>query len=420
MAKGTSHRFTSWKDKVSFNSAQQRSKASNYGHLLLPRGVPIFKEEPASRVSLDILPYIVTDPNHPEKDEERGVAVQGSEWYRRSYKLHRNIGAADVALVCPTSVGKKCPICEYRQNLLNRGANWQDDAVRKIRPSDRSIYYVVPIGHKKYEQRVHVWDISHFCFQSKLNDEIEENPDFGSFPDPGPDGLTLKIRFSEEKIGSNVFADTSRIDFEQRSYSYGEEDINNLSSLDEVIDVKDYAEIKRAFFETGDMDEDDIEEDEPEAAPRPLRTIPRKATNGANGTDRAPPPRRTRPPVEEAEEEVIEEGDVAEEPEEASPPPRRARTQPTAAAVEQTRAARPAPRPAATAAAGRAGAATAPTTRAPLQRQPLTRQAAPEAPAAAADACPAGYRFGVDCDLYQECQTCEVWNECYEAKGESE
>ena len=259
----------------------------------------------------------------------------------------------------------------------------------------------MPIGHKKYDQRVHIWDISNFCFQSKLNDEIEENPDFGSFPDPGQDGLTLKIRFSEEKIGTNTFADTSRIDFEQRTYAYGEDDINGLTSLDDVIEVKDFADIRRAFFETGDMEDDeDIEEDEAEAAPapRPLRTIPRK---GANGASERAPTRRARPPVDETEEEVVEE----DEPEEV-PPQRRARTQPT--------------RPAATASAGRAGGATAPATRAPLQRPPLTRQAAPEAPEAAAMGCPAGYKFGVDTDLYQECQTCEVWHECYEAKGADE
>ena len=66
---GTDNRgqFSSWRDKVSFNSAQQRSKASNFGHLVLPRGVPVFKEEGNTRVNIDILPYMVTDTAHPSE-----------------------------------------------------------------------------------------------------------------------------------------------------------------------------------------------------------------------------------------------------------------------------------------------------------------------------------------------------------------
>jgi hypothetical protein len=409
----TATRTSSWRDRVAHNSAQQRSKASNFGHLILPRGVPVFKEEGNTRVSLDILPYTVTDPNHPDKDEERGAAVEGSQWYRRPYKLHRSIGADNAALVCPTSIGKKCPICEHRQNLLNSGqANWQDEAMKKLRPSGRSIYYVVPIGHRKYDQRAHLWDISDFCFQAKLNDEIEENVDFGMFPDPA-EGLTLKIRFTDQKIGSNSFAETSRIDFEQRNYAYGDEDIEGLATLDNVLEIKDYAEIRRAFFETGDIEPDDLDppEDEvTEPAPR-LRTIPRAgaASNGQAGQPTTRPTRRAAPPPEDEDDQQDDEPPEEEAEEEAAPPRRATRSVAPAAAPTRAAPTRSLTRPARPAAAPAEAEEPA-----PQQRRPLRRQTA-----AGAGQCPSGYAFGVDCDQHDECEACTVWQACYDAQAEA-
>ncbi len=51
---------------------------------------------------------------HPDRDEEYGIAVPGSLWYKRPYWLHRGVGPENVSIVCPSSIGKKCPICEYR------------------------------------------------------------------------------------------------------------------------------------------------------------------------------------------------------------------------------------------------------------------------------------------------------------------
>jgi len=228
----------------------------------------MFREEPNTRVRLDFLPYRVTDPHHPDRDEELGIAVEGELWYKRPYKLHRNIGINNETIVCPTSVGKPCPICEYRARLLKEGSKWDDDAVRALRPSDRNLYVVVPLGHREYEEKPHVWDISQACFQKALNEELEEDEDRAVFPDL-EEGYTLRIRFSEEKFGKNTFADTSRIDFIERDSVYSEDILEQVPNLDEVLTILPYKEIEAKLFDMDsepaklfDMDSEPAEEEE--------------------------------------------------------------------------------------------------------------------------------------------------------------
>ena len=85
-------RKISFAEKVRANIEKQKSQKSQYGYLKLHKGVNVFKEETGSRVKLDILPYVVTDPNHPDRDDSLGIAVPGALWYKRPFKLHRNIG----------------------------------------------------------------------------------------------------------------------------------------------------------------------------------------------------------------------------------------------------------------------------------------------------------------------------------------
>lgn len=275
----------SFADKVRANIEKQKSQKSQYGYLKLLKGVNVFKEEPGSRVKLDILPYVVTDPNHPDRDDELGIAVPGALWYKRPFKLHRNIGYNNMPLVCPTSIGKRCPICEYKQRLLKEGKDWRDDSVKALKTYLRNLYIVVPLDNKNYEERPYVWDISDHLFQNKLSIELEENPEYANFPDL-EDGYTLRIRFTEEQFGKNKFADTSRIDFEKREKKYDKSILDKVSNLDEVLVVLPYEQIEAKFFDSEDdavtdvdkainevVDEIDEGEDDEEVEPRKAKII---------------------------------------------------------------------------------------------------------------------------------------------------
>ncbi len=287
--------------KVANNAERQRNKASSYGYLALPRGVNIFKEEPGSRMLLDIMPYKVTDAKHPDRDDELEIATPESLWYKRPFKLHRSIGPNNDSVVCPNSIGKKCPICEHRAKLISDGADWDDETVKALRSSDRNLYVVIPKGHKKYDEKPHIWNISQFLFQSKLNDELGEDEDLGVFPDL-EEGLTLRIRFSEETFGGNTYADTSRIDFEARDAAYSEEILKDIPALDDVIPIPNYASVERLFFQLDDEDEDDG---------KVRRT--RKTTTQQGDTDPEPEEQAEGEEEQEEQEEQQEEQEESDE-----------------------------------------------------------------------------------------------------------
>lgn len=389
-------KFGSFKGKVTANSAQQRSKQSNYGHLILPRGVSVFTPEPGSRINLDFMPYIVTDDNHPDRNDELEIAVKGSIWYKRPYRTHRSIGAENATIVCPSSIGKKCPICDYRKKKLDSGTKWDDPEVRGLRPSERSLYLVNPKGSKKFEEKLHIWDFSNFLFQNQLDEELEENPDFGEFPSL-ENGLTLKVRFSEETFEKNKYAATSRIDFEERDYAYPEETLTDAPSLDEVLAVKSYEEIQKLFFEAGEIEEDEAETGE-EA--KPIRTLAKPKTNGdARRTARAADDeQQEEDETEEEEEKKTAPKTIAKKPLQRAPLRRAADPEPEEEEEEEQR----------------------PVTRAALKRVATTTSSSPKRATAASsdETCPSGYAFGEDCDQHNECEECPVWNNCYAAKGD--
>ena len=376
MVKKKRHSVSKFKQKVAANSHKQKTQATQYGHLKLPRNVSVFKEEPGSRVRLDILPYVVTDENHPDRDDENGIALPGELWYKRPYKLHRGVGVENASVVCPTSFGKPCPICEYRARLLKEGGD--KATIAALKPSLRNLYVVVPKDSKAYEEKPHIWDISQFLFQNQLNEEIEENEDYAVFPDL-EEGLTLRIRFSEETFQKNKYALTSRIDFEERDAPYDESILKEVPNLDEVLDVLPYSKIEALFFGT----ELNVYEDEDEDEEEEITTRKRKAKSLREDPQFNKLMKEEEEEEDESEDEGEDDGedssyddedieddnvepdDEEDDDEEPKKAPTRTRTKKTVSNNNK---------------------------------------------------CPYGHKFGIDCEKYDECDDCDLWEECLEEK----
>ena len=369
-----------FKGMVSRN-AQKQQRGASYGHLNLPKGLSIFKEEPGSRVNLDILPYEVTAANHPDRDDEYEIAIPGSLWYKRPYWLHRNIGPDNQSIVCPSSIGQKCPICEYRAQLLKDGARWDDDAVKALKPSMRNLYVVIPKGSKKYEETPHIWDISQFLFQDKLNEEIQENEEYETFPDL-EEGYTLRIRFSEESFGGNKFAETSRIDFKERGKPYDESILEEVPHLDDLLEISSYKAIEAMFF--GGMDAEEIEDEDEEEKPirqKSTRSKPKPEPEEEDNDDAGeeedePDEEEDEPDEDEDEEDDDEEDDEEEDDEEEEKPVKK------------------------------------PPVRTKKQETKKSKK-----PEKKGGKCPHGHKFGEDCEDYDECDECDKWEECMDASG---
>ena len=380
---------TNFKKGVAANVEKQEKSGAEYGYLNIPKGVDLYKPESGRGKLIDIIPYIVTNAKHPDRQEfdDFIIAEQGTLWYCLPFKIHRNIGVNKDTIVCPTSFGKPCPVCEYRAKQAQ--AKVDKDELKQWNASKRALYLVIPIEDKKHKEEIHLWDISYHLIQKLLNEELKENDAFNNFPDLEA-GYTLKLRLEEQTIGKNSFNEVTRIDFEERD-AYEDDVVESAPRLDDdVLILKSYNEINAMFFELGEVEAADAIEEET--------------------TTTAPPPRKrrtTKPePTEEEEEDDIPGLKEKEEVEDTPPPRNRRGAAPAETEKEEE------PEEKAPPVRKRRGAATE--EKEPEKEVPKEKEATKTE---AKGKCPYGHKFGVDTDDFpKDCSKCDAWDDCIEEK----
>jgi hypothetical protein len=351
----------SFKGKVIASAEKQKKAGSSYGYLLLQKGIKMFTlDEGTKSVDLDFLPYIVTDSHHPEHDVDMGVALPDTPWYRRPYKVHRNIGANKTSVVCPTSIGKKCPICEFQNKRFKENADKEE--LTALRAKSRSLYVVIPIGDKKHPEEIHVWDMSDALFQNTLLEVLQENEEFEDFFDL-ENGRTATVRLRWESLGGNTYPEARDIDFGDVRDPYDEAILDDVPKLDEMLKILSYEELYALLWDEEDAGELKTVETDTEhirERRRPTPEIEEKPTRPQRerrevAKDEVPIPSR-RKPVEKEKEQEEEKKEIV---------PKRG-----------------------TSSAGKSKEIE----------------------------CPHGHTFGVDTDDFKECDKCDIWNECIDVK----
>ena len=347
---------SAFRGKVNRNAEKQETKASSYGYLNLPKGVKMFKPDGGKTYLFDILPYIITDEQHMDRDDEDQIAVVGEQWYRKPFLTHKEVGPEDETIICPGTFGKPCPICKYAKQMQKDGAEWED--VKPFKAKERSLYIVLPIDAKEYQEEYHIFDMSDFLFQKQLNEELLTDEEYEDFPDL-EDGKSLKVRFSEEKFGKNTFPKTARIDFKEREGAYEDTVLDEVPNLDDLLTLLTYDQIETMFIsmEEADTSDDDVEDVDTEEEPEVERTPRRKPKTAAKRDEPGNEEKPTRKPRTSKKDD-----DEKDEPEE----------KPT--------------------------------------RKPREKPAAKKE--AAEDECPEGFEFGKDADDHKECDSCELWDKC--------
>ena len=356
-------RKSSFKGKVSDEAQRQKRESSSYGYLSLPKDVKMFSPKPGSKIQMDVIPYIVSDKKHPNLNASTETAEEGSLWYKRPFYAHRGIGVDDSAVVCLKSIGKRCPICEYRAKLQKEGA--EKEELDALRSSLRNLYVVIPLDSKEHDEEIHIMDISQFVFQKLLIEELEENEEYEIFPDL-EEGYTLKVRWESKSFGAGKpYAHANRIDFVDRKEPYDEQILDEVPDLDKVLIIKSYDELNAMFLQIDDEDDagdlQETEEKVEEEKPRRTRKTHVKEEK-EDKSDRDKPIRRSRKTVAPKEEEKVE-----PEPEKEEKPVRTRRT-----------------------------------------RKPAAEKSD--------NPCPHGHKFGVDTDKKNECASCEKWDDCMDEK----
>lgn len=467
---------SSFKGKVGKASERKAKEAFSYGYLQLPSGVSVFLPEPGKSITLDFFPYEVTMKNHPDRDDDDEIALPGELWYRLPFKAHRNVGSKSDSVVCLQSFGKRCPICEYK---IKRGKEGADkDELIGLKASDRYLYVVNPLDSGKYEAgKPHVFDISHAMFQKLLDDELKEESVPEDFMDLA-DGVSLKVRFASKTIGSSKpFAEATKITVVERKKAYKESILDQVPKLDELLHVLTYDELEAKFFELDTETDDD--DDEPKTIRGKKSTKPSKVVEEEDededeeeDEDEAPPKRSSKSakkeeapsrgkkkpePIEEEEEDEDEEEEEEDEmtwdtltamkekellkfidlkelevdPDEFEHDVKGLRKAiATELGIKVPKATAPAkeekelpPKDKRCIACGGTGKSSkggvcVPCHGTGVKQKPKPVEEEEEAPKKSKKAkeCPSGYRFGVDTDKKDECDSCDIWEACMEAK----
>ena len=366
---------------VAADSTRRRNEAKSYGYLKIPKGVQVFKEKVSKgkkKTYVDILPYIVNDESHLDANPDNPMsALPGNPWYKKPIYVHRSIGADNESIICLKTIGEKCPACTHRKVQEQQGFDKEELISKAVL---RNLYLLFPIDDEEYDaEEFHVWDISNGNFQSQLDEELEENPDNGVFPDL-EFGMTLEVRFSEESFAGNKFAQASRINFLERDEPYDESLQDEIPCLDDMIVILTPEEIQAKLL---DLDPEDLQDERPS----------RKAKPGAG---------RKRKPVKDEEPEEEPDDDDDDEPKERSS--RRKPGKETTSRTSRRRRAKDEDEP---------------------EEEPDDDDESEEKPKPSRrtgkaktgkkpklEECPEGYEFGQDFDEYDECEDCPIFNEC--------
>ena len=247
--------------------AEGQARKGKGGSLSLPDGKSLLKLD-KPRMSLDIVPYVVKSKCHPTK----GVKP-GDIWWERLYWTHRNIGPQQETVICPSSFGKPCPVCEdfFR---LQKDPHADDDVVKALRRKERQVFNAIDRMNK--EKGIQILDSSTFLFGDLLVEETRdpENEEYALFWQLSG-GFTLKLRFKEDKSGGFSSWKATRLDFAPRK-DLPESLLKKAVELDKVIECLGYDELKELYLggdvedtkagkkhkKHKDDDEDQDEEDE--------------------------------------------------------------------------------------------------------------------------------------------------------------
>jgi len=266
----------------------------------IPQDTQYYKPD-EGKATLRILPYVVTDPKHPDGD----MAPAGDIWYKRPFKRFRGIGTEKKPYISPKSIGKPCPILEY-YTAAKADPSIPDKEANKAKPQDMVMYNIQVLDPKtkKWSDPMFFF-YSYHNFEKMLKKELldPDNEEFLSFMDL-EGGFDIRVRWEKESFDGNDFLKAGSFTFIERDEDLDEEILDQVVNLDECLVVKPYKELQNIFLEIDEEDaeggDDQVEEKPEPRAPRSRKTAgaepePEKTTRRGRGEKKDPDPEPEKP-----------------------------------------------------------------------------------------------------------------------------
>lgn len=239
-------------------SAKKRAESSGSFEgttVSIPEGINFFKVEKPGNIRIDIIPYTV--PMKPGPAGPNPDSGPGEPDYTRMFYAHRGIGPNGSMYVCPArTAGKKCPICEHRNELDKNGGD--PDLIKDLLPKKRQLWYV--FDHEDAARGLQLWEVSYHLFGRQLDKEVknaDEEDGYEYFADP-EDGFTLRVGMDQESFAGNTFYSASTIAFKARANPPAEAllDLADANPLDNLLVVLPYEKLKAIFLQEDENPED--------------------------------------------------------------------------------------------------------------------------------------------------------------------
>jgi hypothetical protein len=235
------------KDEVRRKSAPVAGGGGDWFNL--PKGIETWVPEKKGKYNIDILPYETTDEKHPND------VAPGTVWYQRPFKVHHSVGADSKSIVCPGSIGMKCPICEEKA-VLSKDYDENEDIIKTLRPQRYTAFNILD---PEDSDNVCLFAMSVGKFYNLLEQELAEaeDDDIANFFDVTDDGRTLKVRFSDAFYGGHKYLEATKIEFKSRDAMDEDEIFGKVANLDEIFVVMDYDKVKDLFEQVEEEDAGD-------------------------------------------------------------------------------------------------------------------------------------------------------------------
>ena len=217
-----------------------------------------FFEVKEKKYLMDIIPYKVGE-NDPRLKE-------GDETFMLHFFQHVKVGPKNKTFLCmQETYGKECPICDHISYLQReKGLDGKEINEMGLWPKHRNLFNVVVYDKDYDENEVVVLEIADFCMGKHLKElAVDRTGEPIFYADIGKEGKT--ISFKREGTGPKNTRYLGH-HFENRDYELSEELLDKAYSLDELLHIPTYDEVKEEFF--GGEEEEESSEDEPRRSRR--------------------------------------------------------------------------------------------------------------------------------------------------------
>jgi hypothetical protein len=229
----------------------------------LPPGVTIFKWEKEKKYKHLIVAWHA-GKNHPLV--KSGEFNEGDWVYSVEFQVHKGLGVDEkgVSICLKNTFGKKCPVCEYINEMAEKG---KKEIADKIKPKKQVGYIIYDV--KEGEEKFYILSQPHFCFEKGMieaartaADDDEGLVDFAYRNDKG---AIIKYMVKEGSFMNRKFltlADGTSFKEISKEDELPVKFLSKVFCLDDCLNIPTYEEAQKMLYADDDDDDDDDESEQ--------------------------------------------------------------------------------------------------------------------------------------------------------------